>query len=78
MADLLNPDRVLIGGESKAAVDALAAIYSRWIPRERILTTNLWSSELSKLTANAFWPNEYLRSIPSVPCAKPRAPTSMK
>ncbi len=54
VADLLNPDRVLIGGESKAAVDELAAIYSRWIPKERILTTNLWSSELSKLTANAF------------------------
>ncbi len=54
VADLINPDRVLIGGESKAAVDVLAAIYSRWIPRERILTTNLWSSELSKLTANAF------------------------
>ncbi|TWU59866.1 UDP-glucose 6-dehydrogenase [Rubripirellula tenax] len=52
--DLLNPDRVLIGGESKLAIDALADIYANWIPRERILTTNLWSSELSKLTANAF------------------------
>jgi UDPglucose 6-dehydrogenase len=52
--DLLNPDRVLIGGESPRAVEALAEIYGRWIPRERILTTNLWSSELSKLTANAF------------------------
>lgn len=52
--DLLNPDRVLIGGESSAAVDALAKVYGRWIPAERILTTNLWSSELSKLTANAF------------------------
>jgi UDPglucose 6-dehydrogenase len=52
--DLLNPDRVLIGGESEAAVEQLASVYSRWIPREKILTTNLWSSELSKLTANAF------------------------
>ena len=52
--DLLNPDRVLIGGESKAAVEALVDVYAHWIPRERILTTNLWSSELSKLTANAF------------------------
>lgn len=52
--DLLNPDRVLIGGESSAAVDALAKVYGRWIPADRILTTNLWSSELSKLTANAF------------------------
>ena len=52
--DLLKPDRVLIGGESAAAVQSLADVYGRWIPRERILTTNLWSSELSKLTANAF------------------------
>lgn len=52
--DLLEPDRVLIGGESKQAIKALCDIYANWIPRERILTTNLWSSELSKLTANAF------------------------
>lgn len=52
--DLLNPDRVLIGGESPQAVEQLVAVYSRWIPREKILTTNVWSSELSKLTANAF------------------------
>ncbi len=52
--DLLNPDRVLIGGESQEAVERLAQVYGRWIPRERILTTNLWSSELSKLAANAF------------------------
>jgi UDPglucose 6-dehydrogenase len=58
MADLLNPDRVLIGGErtpeGDKAVEALAAVYARWVPRERIITTNLWSSELSKLVANAF------------------------
>jgi UDPglucose 6-dehydrogenase len=52
--DLLDPDRVLIGGESQKAIDALCDVYARWIPREKILTTNLWSSELSKLTANAF------------------------
>ncbi|RMF40129.1 MAG: UDP-glucose 6-dehydrogenase [Planctomycetota bacterium] len=52
--DLLNPDRVLIGGESATAVQALVDVYARWVPREKILTTNLWSSELSKLTANAF------------------------
>jgi UDPglucose 6-dehydrogenase len=52
--DLLKPDRVLIGGESDAAVETLASVYGRWIPRDRILTTNLWSSELSKLTANAY------------------------
>jgi UDPglucose 6-dehydrogenase len=52
--DLLNPDRVLIGGENNEAIAALADIYKRWVPVERILTTNLWSSELSKLTANAF------------------------
>jgi UDPglucose 6-dehydrogenase len=52
--DLLNPDRVLIGGESASAIQALVDVYARWIPREKLLTTNLWSSELSKLTANAF------------------------
>jgi len=58
MRDLEIPDRVLIGGdntiEGKKAVDSLVKIYSSWVPRENILTTNLWSSELSKLTANAF------------------------
>lgn len=58
MADLENPDRVLIGGdtseEGNAAVQTLVDIYAEWVPRENILTTNLWSSELSKLTANAF------------------------
>lgn len=56
--DLLNPDRVLIGGEQseegEAAIESLASIYARWIPQERIIRTNVWSSELSKLTANAF------------------------
>jgi UDPglucose 6-dehydrogenase len=56
--DLMNPDRVLIGGERSPdgdkAVEALAGIYARWVPRDRIITTNLWSSELSKLVANAF------------------------
>lgn len=57
--DLRNPDRVLIGGdieskEGKEAMDALLSIYACWVPREKILTTNVWSSELSKLTANAF------------------------
>ncbi len=58
MEDLICPDRVLIGGEEteggRAAIEKLASIYARWIPPERILTTNLWSSELSKLVANAF------------------------
>lgn len=57
--DLENPDRVLIGGDEdseagRRAIETLASIYARWVPRERIITTNLWSSELSKLTANAF------------------------
>lgn len=52
--DLLGPDRVLIGGEHTEAIQALVDIYARWVDRDRILTTNLWSSELSKLTANAF------------------------
>ena len=56
--DLLEPSRVLVGGKEtpagRAAVQTVVDIYSQWIPKERILTTNLWSSELSKLTANAF------------------------
>ncbi len=59
MRDLTVPDRVLIGGDSstkkgKQSIQALFNIYSSWVPKENILTTNLWSSELSKLTANAF------------------------
>jgi UDPglucose 6-dehydrogenase len=58
VSDLLNPDRVLIGGdpseEGQIAIQKLVAIYSKWVPSQQILTTNLWSSELSKLTANAF------------------------
>ena len=58
VVDLTSPDRILIGGEQTegglAAIEALVSVYANWIPRERILTTNLWSSELSKLVANAF------------------------
>ena len=56
--DLESPDRVLIGGDStkegQLAVDQLVSIYENWVPREKIIATNVWSSELSKLTANAF------------------------
>ncbi|HOO83381.1 MAG TPA: UDP-glucose 6-dehydrogenase [Prolixibacteraceae bacterium] len=56
--DLLKPDRVLIGGDQTPeginAIEALTEIYANWVPREKILQTNIWSSELSKLTANAF------------------------
>ncbi len=52
--DLQNPDRVLIGGDDEKAVETLSSIYSKWIDEKKILKTNLWSSELSKLTANAF------------------------
>ncbi len=55
--DLFKSDRVLIGGDitasGQAAVNALVEIYSNWIPKEKILTTNVWSSELSKLASNA-------------------------
>ncbi|CAI5437610.1 unnamed protein product [Caenorhabditis angaria] len=58
MRDLANPDRVLIGGENSVegleAVSQLVRVYEHWVPRERIITTNTWSSELSKLVANAF------------------------
>ncbi|MEO0526420.1 MAG: nucleotide sugar dehydrogenase [Bacteroidota bacterium] len=56
--DLLDADRVLIGGDDtvsgQKAKDALSAIYAHWLPEDRILQTNVWSSELSKLVANAF------------------------
>ena len=52
--DLEEPDRILIGGESNHAIEALSNIYRNWVPAEKILHTNIWSSELSKLTANAF------------------------
>ena len=58
IADLQAPDRVLIGGErtdgGEVALQKLVDIYAHWVPREKIITTNLWSSELSKLVANAF------------------------
>ncbi len=52
--DLQNPDRVLIGGENKEAIMALSNIYRNWVPESKILQTNIWSSELAKLTSNAF------------------------
>ncbi len=56
--DLLEPDRVLVGGPEtpagRAAIAALVDIYAAWVPREKILTTNVWSAELTKLAANAF------------------------
>jgi UDPglucose 6-dehydrogenase len=56
--DMQDPDRVLIGGREtpsgQKAVQAIVDIYAQWVPAERIITTNLWSSELSKLVANAF------------------------
>ena len=52
--DLRNPDRILIGGQDKESIEVLKKIYSNWVPSSKILCTNLWSSELSKLMANAF------------------------
>ena len=57
--DLLDPDRILIGGdthtaEGQTAMQTLVDVYAHWVPKAQILTTNVWSSELSKLTANAF------------------------
>ncbi|MEO7412679.1 MAG: UDP-glucose 6-dehydrogenase [Opitutaceae bacterium] len=58
VVDLQMPDRVLIGGErtkgGEVAIQTLVDVYAHWVPRDRIITTNLWSSELSKLVANAF------------------------
>lgn len=56
--DLECPDRVLIGGEEseegQQAIQALVEVYSRWVSKDQIITMNTWSSELSKLAANAF------------------------
>ncbi|XP_039141579.1 UDP-glucose 6-dehydrogenase 5-like [Dioscorea cayenensis subsp. rotundata] len=56
--DLFYPDRVLIGGREtpggQKAIETLKEVYSNWVPEDRIITTNLWSAELSKLAANAF------------------------
>ncbi len=52
--DLENPDRVLIGGEDDDSINLICDIYKNWVDPEKIITTNIWSSELSKLVANAF------------------------
>jgi len=52
--DLENPDRVLIGGKDDYSIECLAQIYENWVERKKIIKTNVWSSELSKLAANAF------------------------
>jgi len=56
--DLEHPDRVLIGSHETAtglaAREVLVEIYANWVPRERIVTSNVWSAELSKLASNAF------------------------
>ena len=56
--DLIEPDRVLIGGPQTesgfAAINEVVDIYAAWVAREKILTTNVWSAELTKLAANAF------------------------
>ena len=69
--DLSNPDRVLIGGDQDEAglkaIETLASVYSRWVPDERIIRTNLWSSELSKLAANAFLAQR-ISSINAISC----------
>ena len=74
MTDLENPDRVLIGGETsdagQEAVEKVVSIYAQWVPRERIITTNLWSSELSNLLPMLFLPSEFPVSMQFLHCAK--------
>jgi UDPglucose 6-dehydrogenase len=57
IGDLQNPDRVLIGADAtptgQQALETIVGLYAHWVPREKILTANVWSSELSKLAANA-------------------------
>lgn len=59
ISDLLNPDRVLIGSlQTESGINAqkdLVDVYAHWISRENIITTNLWSSELSKLVSHGPW-----------------------
>ena len=52
--DLLYADRILIGGENPDAINSLVEVYKNWVPEDKILTTDVWSSELAKLTSNAF------------------------
>ena len=52
--DLEQPDRVLIGGDNEKAINSLIEIYTHWVPKNKIICTNIWSSELAKLTSNAF------------------------
>ena len=52
--NLINPDRILIGGNESKAINDLSSIYENWVDKSKIITTNLWSAELSKLIANAF------------------------
>ncbi len=52
--DLLEPDRILIGGRDKEPINQLSEIYENWVPKDKIILTNVWSSELAKLAANAF------------------------
>tara|TARA_B100000242_G_scaffold127102_1_gene89654 strand:+ start:2778 stop:4163 length:1386 start_codon:yes stop_codon:yes gene_type:complete len=63
--NLINPDRVLIGGEESDSIYSLKEIYLNWIEEDKIITTNLWSAELSKLTANAFL-SQRISSINSI------------
>ena len=61
--DLLNPDRVLIGGEQteagNKAIETLCWVYQHWVPKENIITMNTWSSELSKLVCHCFSMNYF-------------------
>ena len=77
IADLYKSDRVLIGGEDtpsgKAAVDALS-IYKRWIPEDKIITTNVWSSELSNWLQMLCWYSEFHPSIVYLRFVKKQGP----
>jgi UDPglucose 6-dehydrogenase len=80
--DLENPDRVLIGSRETQsglkARKALVELYAQWVPKERIVASNIWSSELAKLVSNAFWPSGFLLLMPLLPCVKKRRQTLKK
>ena len=77
ITDQLSPDRVMIGGpssaEGEASIAVLKTLYSNWVPTGRIITSNLWSAEISKLTADAFLAQVTLpRTLPlTLPLTQP-------
>jgi UDPglucose 6-dehydrogenase len=54
VSDLINPDKILIGGENPKTLKIVSSIYEKWVDKDKIITTSLFSSELSKIVNNTF------------------------